>query len=348
MQHDPAEASLHDRVQRAWVRRASVIVVAGQGIAFLVGALLPSTPEDDRAALIAGAALVAATGAAWFGLLPKEAFGRWRVFVASAIAETVIHIVLAITGGVASSYFPFVFMPILVMVMTGRPRQTLVMTAVALVGLVVLATIDISASAPLAAERDLFAIRALEVATFGAAAAAIARATGAVTATLSARGTSLAASARTDPLTGLGNRRALEDELRRMLASAERTRSPLAIVAIDLDGLKVVNDRLGHEAGDGVLRDFARVLVQCVRGNDVAIRAGGDEFFLLLPDTSDIAALRVLQRISERVGEVRPGWPVSYSAGVAGAAPGADSAALLKSADEALYANKLARRSSAT
>jgi diguanylate cyclase (GGDEF)-like protein len=270
------------------------------------------------------------------------------VFVASAIAEIVIHVVLAITGGVASNYFPFVFMPVLVMVMTGRPQQTLILAGLALAGLVILAIIDISASTPLAAERDLFAIRALELATFSAAAAAIARATGAVTAALSARGTTLAASARTDPLTGLGNRRVLEDELRRMLASAERTRAPLAIVALDLDGFKSVNDRFGHETGDRVLSDFARVLVACIRGNDVAIRAGGDEFFMLLPDTSDTSARRVVERVRERAGEVRPGMPIQFSAGIAPATSGIDAAALLKRADEALYAEKLTRRAAAT
>lgn len=342
-QHDPTEASLHEWVQRAWVRRASVIVVAGQGIAFLVGALLPTTPDEDRDALFVGAALVAVTGVAWFGLLPKQAFGAWRVFIAAAIAETVIHVVLAITGGVASSYFAFVFMPVLVMVMTGRPRQTLLLAGAALTGLVVLALLDVNGSAQPGTVRDLFAIRALEIATFGAAAAAIARAYGAVTATLSARGTTLAASARTDPLTGLGNRRALEDELRRMLAATERTRSPLTIAAIDLDGLKLVNDRLGHEAGDELLVQFARVLIQSIRGNDVAIRVGGDEFFLLLPDTSDDAARRVLERIGQRAGEVAPGWPVRFSAGVVAATPGVDASTLLKSADAALYADKAPR-----
>ena len=340
-EHDATEASLHQDVQRSWVRRASAIVVAGQGAAFLIGGILPTTPDADRFGLLLGAALVALTGVAWFVLLPRHLFGEWRVFIAAAVAEVVIHVVLAVTGGVGSLYFPYVFMPILVMVMTGQSNQALIIGGLALLGLIMLAALDLRGPGDDAIVRDALAIRALEIVTFAAATSAIGRAMGAVMAALSARGTSLAASARTDPLTGLGNRRLLEDELRRMRSAADRSGLPLTVIAIDLDGMKDVNDRLGHAAGDRVLTDFARVLLACIRGKDVAIRSGGDEFVVLLPDTALAAAASVLERIRAGAGEVEAGWPLRLSAGLAAADREGDA---LKAADEAMYGDKISRR----
>ena len=88
----------------------------------------------------------------------------------------------------------------------------------------------------------------------------------------------------TDGLTGLGNRRAFDRDLRVELARVERTGLPLTVVIVDLDGLKTINDRNGHEAGDDALRSMASALNDLVRESDRAYRFGGDEFALLLSD----------------------------------------------------------------
>lgn len=98
----------------------------------------------------------------------------------------------------------------------------------------------------------------------------------------------------TDALTGLGNRRAMHDGLQRMVEAGGR----FALVQIDLDFFKEVNDTLGHAAGDHVLRHVARVLTQETRRNDLVARVGGDEFVIILPDMTDV---ETLERIAARI-----------------------------------------------
>jgi diguanylate cyclase (GGDEF)-like protein len=88
-----------------------------------------------------------------------------------------------------------------------------------------------------------------------------------------------------DPLTGVGNRRALHRQIRREVSAAVRHGRPVSVVSIDLDGLKRINDELGHPAGDATLRRLAEVLTRELRAADSIFRVGGDEFVLLLPDT---------------------------------------------------------------
>lgn len=99
--------------------------------------------------------------------------------------------------------------------------------------------------------------------------------------------------AHADPLTGLGNRRALDEALPSAIARAERTAKGLGIIYFDLIGLKAVNDRRGHHAGDETLQAFAKALTTSARSSDLSYRVGGDEFVVLMPDTNpeDVTAL---------------------------------------------------------
>jgi diguanylate cyclase (GGDEF)-like protein len=108
----------------------------------------------------------------------------------------------------------------------------------------------------------------------------------------------LEAIATTDPLTGLANRRALEQALERCFAEAARYGGDLACLMIDLDNFKHLNDAFGHQTGDEVLRRTARLLEACCRRSDVAARYGGDEFVVLLPKTDQDTARQVAQRIA--------------------------------------------------
>jgi diguanylate cyclase (GGDEF)-like protein len=92
-----------------------------------------------------------------------------------------------------------------------------------------------------------------------------------------------------DPLTGLYNRRQLEESLHREVLRARRVGSPVGVMVIDVDHFKRVNDTLGHEVGDSALRGVAEVLASCVREEDIACRAGGEEFVIILPGTGKTA-----------------------------------------------------------
>jgi diguanylate cyclase (GGDEF)-like protein len=107
--------------------------------------------------------------------------------------------------------------------------------------------------------------------------------------------------ARTDPLTGLPNRRLFIDELRRATARMHRAGKPVAVTYIDLDGFKTFNDRMGHGAGDVVLRRVAEILAGQVRGTDVAARLGGAQFGVLLDQCTEENARITMTRLIDQV-----------------------------------------------
>lgn len=332
--HELSEAS-----HRLWVRRASMVVVLSQALALLATAALPSTSEADRSGLLLGAGLAGAAGTIWFVAVPRSLFGSWRVFIAALIALAAMLLVLATTGGLRSLFFPYYLVPLLVMIMDGSRERTLLLGATALGGLAILA---LSAPGTSGDVVGALATRALQVVAFALAASAASRAMGAVREGLAERTRLLAGQARTDPLTGLGNRQALDEDAARLRALAVRRSHPLALVTMDIDGLKAVNDDLGHAAGDRLITRFAEVLQQLARGQDLAIRLGGDEFALVLPDTDDAGAWRLVERIREACAEQTP--EIRFSAGVA-VLRGAESVAeLLAEADAALYREKGTRR----
>jgi len=152
-----------------------------------------------------------------------------------------------------------------------------------------------------------------------------------------------------DDLTGLPNRRALMDSLVNETARQARLGQPIALVAIDLDHFKAINDEHGHKAGDAVLRGFAERALTELRGPDVLARWGGEEFLLLLPDTTVTQALSCVQRLRERLvltpfDEVQPGLRVTFSAGVTRCLGGGDIDAAIERADRAMYRAKAAGR----
>lgn len=156
----------------------------------------------------------------------------------------------------------------------------------------------------------------------------------------------LARQALHDSLTGLPNRTLLLDRLGPALTRADRTNEKLALLYLDLDGFKPINDALGHEAGDGILKEVARRLISIVRPHDTVARIGGDEFAVLCEGfhaESEIQSLadRMAERIADPVvvGNQRP--RVQASIGIAFVAgPGESVEELMRQADQAMYANK--------
>jgi diguanylate cyclase (GGDEF)-like protein len=150
--------------------------------------------------------------------------------------------------------------------------------------------------------------------------------------------------AATDALTGLPNRRAVDDTLLRLLAQAGRSYDPMSVILLDLDHFKTINDTYGHDRGDEVLAAFGTRLRELMRAGDFAGRSGGEEFVIFLPDTDRTGAVRLAEKVRERMsGLTVPGVErkITASFGVACFPDDAvDAVAIMRSADRALYAAK--------
>jgi len=146
-----------------------------------------------------------------------------------------------------------------------------------------------------------------------------------------------------DPLTGLYNRRFAEQRLAAEVARSERKGHPLTVLTLDLNSFKQINDSYGHPAGDQVLQEFAARLNKVIRGADLAVRLGGDEFLVLLPECT----LPQLQLVLGRLGSLEVDWngqkiPVTFSAGWKQYEMGERPEEMLARADELLYSRKRA------
>jgi diguanylate cyclase (GGDEF)-like protein len=145
-----------------------------------------------------------------------------------------------------------------------------------------------------------------------------------------------------DALTGLHNRRYFHETLARECSRAHRYDRKLALVVVDIDDFKSINDRIGHLSGDSVLAAVAERVQSVVRSADVACRVGGDEFAVILPESSTADAEQLYRRIQFAVGS-RPLGPferIRLSAGLAELQPEDDAKTLFERADEALYRAK--------
>ena len=151
-----------------------------------------------------------------------------------------------------------------------------------------------------------------------------------------------------DALTGLYNRRFAEQRLAAEVARSARKGHPLTVVLFDLNDFKYINDTFGHPAGDLALQAFAAALNRATREGDLAVRMGGDEFLLILPECN----LSQLQIVLGRLGPIAISWQnreiaVKYSAGWKQYASGDQPETILAAADEALYNNKRASKTPA-
>ncbi len=159
-----------------------------------------------------------------------------------------------------------------------------------------------------------------------------------------------------DALTGLNNRRFLETHLPNVLDQAAHNGRPLSLMILDIDHFKNVNDTYGHDAGDEVLKVFAQRVKRVLRGADLVCRLGGEEFVVVMPDTS----LAIAERVAERVRAAIEGEPfpidgsgartisVTTSIGLAERGAEANPDALMRRADKALYGSKAAGRNRVT
>lgn len=152
----------------------------------------------------------------------------------------------------------------------------------------------------------------------------------------------------TDPLTGVGSRRLLEDKLEIEWTRAKRYRRPFSIAIIDLDNFKTINDVLGHASGDDALKELAACMKNQKRASDVLARYGGDEFVVLMPETKAKDAVSLLGRLHDQVQQIKLGenLPISVSCGIAESLPDDNDSTreVMRRADLALYEAKSAGR----
>jgi len=156
----------------------------------------------------------------------------------------------------------------------------------------------------------------------------------------------LRAQAATDPLTGVPNRRSFEATARREVERARRYAKPFAVLALDIDHFKRINDTYGHDVGDIVLKRLSQICLEKLRVTDFLARLGGEEFAMLLPETDIDAAATLAERLRTAIATTpiatpKGALPITVSLGVAQYAPNEPTIdAALKRADEALYEAK--------
>lgn len=150
-----------------------------------------------------------------------------------------------------------------------------------------------------------------------------------------------------DPLVGLANRRSLLEKLEHLIARVERYGGPAAMMFVDVDGLKQINDTFGHDAGDAALVQIARMLEETARKSDCVGRLGGDEFAILLEQADELSAwqmgLRVVQKVVGSQFCANGRWlRLSVAVGVGAIQPGDTPESVMARADKAMYRVKAA------
>jgi diguanylate cyclase (GGDEF)-like protein len=153
-----------------------------------------------------------------------------------------------------------------------------------------------------------------------------------------------------DPLTGVFNRRYMEEIVPREISKATRSGTELSLIILDVDGFKNINTKFGHFGGDQYLRDVATLLKKTFRGSDTVLRLGGDEFLIILPETSNKQAIRAAERLTwetrwwNQAGHAK--YELSFSCGVATYRKGLDMKEVLDAADKDMYRVKLEHQAS--
>jgi diguanylate cyclase (GGDEF)-like protein len=324
---EPAEGFDH-RAGAATTFGALSLLAAAVVVATL---LAPGDPDRDAIVLAASAALFAVIG---LGLLfGGDSLPFWVVHASLAVGLVVIAVVVAVAGssaaGVYSIAFPLAVLPGFYYF---DPRVALgyALLATAAFGGALLVDDDV----PLRAARLITGVAAM-----GAVALIMVRLRRR-TDDLHGR---LDLAARTDPLTGLANRREFNSRFAHEIARAERSGQPLGVLIVDLDGFKAVNDTHGHKAGDLVLARLGTVLRDSTRTTDLVARIGGEEFGILAPDAGPEEALALAERIRRATMSSLSDEPPALTASCGVATyprSGVDADDLLRAADRALYAAK--------
>jgi len=346
----PTEAARESAAYAERIRRTNERLALSVAALFALIGLLPLTQPQHRVGVFWTAAVLLLVTLTWFHLVPPAAFGSRRVVIFGLLLQPVVIVLLSLTGGNESPYLPFFLLPVLVTVYSPSTRHTLVIGAVSAASLIAVGLIA-RGNDPTELIAARLATDLLELLAFVLFTALAGRALRDARRAITARAEELANErssamelAFTDPLTGLYNRRYAEDLLKRLVSEAARGR-PFSVLALDLDGLKRLNDTLGHAGGDRVLVRIGELLRLQLRGADVPIRVGGDEFLALLPGTREDQAKAVGERLRAAIRDddwSAIGRPVSVSIGAAEWRTGQSGEDVMKAADARLYEAKRA------
>lgn len=344
-----ADAVLDDDA-RFWLRhlRLGVVLYVAAALAGVVYLVL--TPEGRRRAALEMAVVVALASTVLVVALPARRLVRsphraWFFVVWTAFTVAFLLAIAGLDGGAESPLALWLFIP-MTYVALAYPWPAVLGTAVGAVGgYSVLALVD-PARNDGAHEFVIGAALGL-VATVAVAATHNRDRMAAAQQTLLVQLADLAAH---DGLTGCLNHRAFHERLDEEVARARRYGRPLALLVVDIDGFKAVNDRFGHVAGDDVLAALGELLRTEARAVDVVGRTGGDEFAVLLPETGGEQAGALAERITKATRTLGLAMPVSVSIGVASTGRAvpvpADARDLVRIADRSLYAAKRRRHAS--
>lgn len=338
----PARDSALPYEVRAARVRAALLLGAGGVVAGLVAIAIADgeLPSNPVLALLLASALPGALAAApsVAGRLDARAHGR-LMRAGIPVQLGLLLAAVAIDGsGAASPLVLLLMLPLLPAAWSMSPLGVCLLGALGVTGVALLAHAGNALSATAFATA---AVMGLVTTASGITARAEQRLRDAQ-ASLNAE---LAALAHRDGLTGCLNHRAFQERLDEEAGRAHRHGRDLALVLVDLDDFKELNDTYGHPSGDRVLRALGAILTEAGRTGDVAGRLGGDEFALLLPDTSAEQAVPAAERVRARVRELSDPEPLTASVGISALPDFAvGPRQLIDQADEALYAAKHAGR----
>jgi diguanylate cyclase (GGDEF)-like protein len=332
------DAAFDPETDRGWVARILAILFGFGGILLGSTLLMDGAPGRDPGSLgiVAGAA--ACVGA--FILIVYERLPVWFLRAAPAIATVLVAFTIYYAGPQASAaYAMYMAWVVIAAALFLDTRLMLAHGAFCVAAYAFVLSL-------LGGSDNLDPLRlAMTAGTIGAVALVMAG----IAAQLREVLHKLEAAASTDPLTGLLNRRALEDAFDIELARAGRGRFGIGVVMIDLDGFKDFNDEHGHQAGDAALERLSYVLAEATRAIDHVGRVGGEEFAILAPESSTAGTLALAERLRRAVEIEFSGMGgLTASCGVASYPEnGGDRYALIGAADRALYQAKALGRNRA-
>jgi diguanylate cyclase (GGDEF)-like protein len=341
-----------ERSAGRWRVRPTEVATLASAFLLLLTAALPGS-EEERMGVGVTFALTIAYTIVWFHVLPPGTFGRARYAIGGTVVQLITVYLIVATDGVRSPWFFFYLLPVLATVFSYEPQSTIVVAIVAALGVLFVGFTD-PAVRTTEDVRDLLLTRVVGI---GAVSLMTYMITGAMR-THRERFERQAGELRevlamaereamTDPLTAVHNRRALEQALARAASRAGRDSRPYSVLLIDVDGLKRLNDRQGHAAGDRGLRLIATAATQAVRGYDFVARYGGDEFVVVLHDGGSDGARATAERVRAKARQLLSSDAVlggtTISIGVASWRPGLTPEDLLVEADKEMYAAKHAR-----